>query len=148
MNNTEKVAYIKGMMEGMNFTADTSEKKLIAAIVDALESLAESVYAVEEDTNYLSDYIEEVDQDLGDVESEVFGYDDDEDYDDDEYYDDEDYDEDEEFYEIECPTCGKKVYLDEDMLDLESVDCPKCGEKLELDFECDCCDCDDCDNCN
>ncbi|MBQ7364163.1 MAG: hypothetical protein IJW46_01040, partial [Clostridia bacterium] len=86
MTNTEKVAYIKGMMDGMNFEADTPEKKLISAIVDALEGIAESLNAVEEDTAYLSDYIEEVDADLGDVEAEVFDYD----YDDDDYDDDDD----------------------------------------------------------
>ena len=141
MTNTEKVAYIKGMMEGMNFEADTPEKKLLAAIVDALEGIADSLNAVEEDNAYLSDYIEEVDADLGDVEEEVFGYDDD-DFDDDDF-DDDDYDDDEEFYEIECPACGKKFCISEDMLDLDSIDCPKCGEKIELDLEC--CDCDNCD---
>ena len=43
MTNTEKVAYIKGMMEGMNFEADTPEKKLLNAIVDALEGIAETL---------------------------------------------------------------------------------------------------------
>ena len=74
MKNTEKVAYIKGMMDGMNFQADSPEKKLISSIVDALESMAESLEALEADNEYLSDYIEEVDQDLGDVEQEVFGH--------------------------------------------------------------------------
>ena len=74
MTNTEKVAFIKGMMEGMEFQPDTPEKKLINAIVDALESIAQSLKDVEEDNKYLSDYVEE-----------VFGcYDDDDDYDDDE----------------------------------------------------------------
>ncbi len=146
MSNTEKVAYIKGMMEGMNFAPDTPEKKLISAIVDALEGMAESLYAVEEDTKYLSDYIEEVDQDLGDVEEEVFGYDEDEDDDyDDEDEDEEDDEDEEEFYELECPQCGKKFCISEDMLDLDDVECPKCGEKIELDLEC--CDCEDCDDC-
>ncbi len=85
MTNTEKVAFIKGMMEGMEFQPDTPEKKLINAIVDALESIAQSLKDVEEDNKYLSDYVEELDSDLGDVEEEVFGcYDDDDDYDDDE----------------------------------------------------------------
>ena len=32
MTIQERVSYIKGMMEGMNFEADTNEKKLILAI--------------------------------------------------------------------------------------------------------------------
>ena len=132
MDNAKKVAYIKGLMDGMNFEADTPEKKLLVAIVDALEGIADSLHAVEEDTQYLSEYIEEVDQDLGDIEEEVFGYDDDE-----------------EFYELECEACGKKFCISEDMLELESIECPKCGESIELDLEiCDCSECDcDCENC-
>ena len=61
-------------------------------------------------------------------------------YSDDDY---DDYDDEEEFYEIECPSCGKKFCISEDMLDLDSIDCPKCGEKIELDLEC--CDCSECD---
>lgn len=145
MTNTEKVAYIKGMMDGMDFQPDTPEKKLLGAVVDALESIANSLQAVEEDTNYLNDYIEELDSDLGDVEEEVFCSDDC----DDDCCEDDDWDEDDEeaFYEIECPSCGKKVYLDEDMLDLGTIDCPRCGEKLELDLE-ECGDCETCEGCD
>ena len=145
MDNAKKVAYIKGLMDGMNFEADTPEKKLLVAIVDALESISDSLHAVEEDTQYLSEYIEEVDQDLGDIEEEVFGYDEDEDD-----FDEDDYDDDEEFYELECETCGKKFCISEDMLELESIEGPKCGESIELDLEiCDCSECDcDCENCD
>lgn len=138
MKNTEKVAYIKGMMDGMNFQDDSPEKKLISSIVDALESMAESLEALEADNEYLSDYIEEVDQDLGDVEQEVFGYDDDD------FDDDEDEDDDEDYYEVvDCPTCGKKIVLDEESLNEGKTTCPGCG--TELEFETDCDGCEGCD---
>ena len=57
--------------------------------------------------------------------------------------------EDDELYEVECPSCGEEIYLDDEMLDEEFIECPACGEKLELDIEFDDCDCDcgccDCD---
>ena len=131
MKNTEKVAYIKGMMDGMNFQADSPEKKLISSIVDALESMAESLEALEADNEYLSDYIEEVDQDLGDVEQEVFGYDDDD------FDDDEDEDDDEDYHEVvDCPTCGKKIVLDEESLNEGKTTCPGCGTELEFETDC------------
>lgn len=150
MDNAKKIAYIKGLMEGMDFKPDTPERKVLIAIVDALESITDTIHAIEEDTAYISEYVEEVDQDLGDVEEIVFGEEDyDDDYDDDDDWDDDD--EDEEFYELECPACGKKFCISEDMLDLDSIQCPKCGEDIELDLEiceCDCEDCGECDCCD
>lgn len=146
MKNTEKIAYIKGMMDGMNFEADSPEKKLISSIVDALESIAESLEALESDTEYLSDYIEEVDQDLGDIEEEVFGYEDDDyeddDYEDDDYDDNEDEDEDDEdYYEVvDCPNCGKKIVLEEVDLECGRVTCPSCETEFEIETDCDGCE--------
>ena len=74
MNVAEKAAYIKGLMEGMKFNTETDEGKLIKNIVDLLEDLALSVGDLEDETSTLSDYIDEIDQDLGEVEEEVFGY--------------------------------------------------------------------------
>ncbi|MBE6607383.1 MAG: hypothetical protein E7633_02335 [Ruminococcaceae bacterium] len=139
MTLTEKTAYIKGLMEGLDFKADTPEKKILAAVIDLLDDIAIAVTEAEEDIEYLNDYVEELDSDLGDVESEIYECDDDEDED----FDDED-DDDEDYYEAVCPKCGEVIYLDEDLLECDDILCPQCGEKLicELD-ECDCCDCCD-----
>ena len=40
MELKEKVAYIKGMMEGMEFDTATKEGKLLAAIIDVLDDIA------------------------------------------------------------------------------------------------------------
>ncbi|MDD4124947.1 MAG: hypothetical protein PHW77_04385 [Eubacteriales bacterium] len=81
MNVAEKAAYIKGLMEGMKFNTETDEGKLIKNIVDLLEDLSLSVQDLEDETATLGDYIDEIDQDLGEVEEEVFGYPVDRDYD-------------------------------------------------------------------
>jgi formylmethanofuran dehydrogenase subunit E len=138
MTLTEKTAYIKGLMEGLDFKADTPEKKILAAVVDLLDDLAIAVTEAEEDIEYLNDYAEELDADLGDVESDIYECDDDEDF------DDEDEDDDEDYYEAVCPKCGEMIYLDDDLLECDDILCPECGEKLicELD-ECDGCSCCD-----
>ena len=141
MTLTEKTAYIKGLMEGLDFKADTPEKKILAAVIDLLDDVAIAVTEAEEDIEYLNDYVEELDSDLGDVESDIYECDDD--------FDDEDDDDDDDYYEAVCPKCGEVIYLDEDLLECDDILCPECGEKLicELD-ECDCCDADCCDGCD
>ena len=51
--------------------------------------------------------------------------------------DDDDDDEEEEpvFYEVTCPSCGKTITVDEDVLFYDSIECPSCGEKLEFEFD-------------
>ena len=40
MGISEKVAYLKGLMEGMNLNADSNEGKLFLAIADVLDEIA------------------------------------------------------------------------------------------------------------
>lgn len=83
MELKEKTAYLKGLAEGLEYDKNTKEGKLIAAIIDLLDDMAAEIEGTKQDLDYLSDYAEELDQDLGDVEEYLFGDEDDEDdYDD------------------------------------------------------------------
>ena len=75
MSVSEKVAYLRGLMEGLDLDENSKEAKLFSAIVDALDDVASDMSDLEEDLADLSDYVEELDEDLGDVEE--FVYDDD-----------------------------------------------------------------------
>ena len=116
MTVTEKVAYLKGLAEGMKMDDSTNEGKLLLAIIDTLDDIALTVSDMEDSMTELAAQVDEIDDD--------FDCDDD----------------DEALYEVECPKCGDIICLDEDMLDEGEIDCPNCGEKLEFDFE-DGCDC-------
>jgi hypothetical protein len=74
MNISEKAAYIKGLMEGMKFNTETDEGKLIKNIVELLEDIALSVQDIEDETASMTDYIDELDHDLADLEEEVYSY--------------------------------------------------------------------------
>ncbi len=140
MTLTEKVAYLKGLAAGLDLDKDSKETKIFEAMFDILEDLALTVSDIDEDLAEVEDFVDELDEDLADIEEYV--------------YCEEDDDccccDDEELYEVECPSCGEEIYLDDEMLDEEFIECPACGEKLELDIEFDDCDCgcDDCDCCN
>lgn len=143
MTTSEKVAYVKGLAEGLGYDTQSKEGKILNAILDILEDVAHDIEDLEENTRDLGDVVDQISDDLADIEEIVY----DEDYDDD---DDDDYDDDDDddydgcsgcccgdeepvFYEVTCPKCGNTITIDEDVLDLGAIDCPNCGEALEFD---------------
>ena len=128
MTVTEKVAYLKGLTEGLGLDTGTKEGKVLSAIVDTLDIIAVSLADVEENALALGDEIDEISEDLADVEKIVYGEDEDD------FADDEDEDGDT-LYEVKCPTCNEEITVDGDVLSLGGIECPKCGEKLEFDFD-------------
>lgn len=139
MTLTEKVAYLKGLAEGLALDESKPEIKVIKAMMDILDDLALTVADLEDGMDLISEQLDAVDEDLDELEG--FVYEELDDDDDDCYCDD--CCEDEEFYDVECPACHEVIGIDIDTLEEGSIECPNCGELLE--FECDCdCDCDDC----
>ena len=139
MDICEKIAYIKGLAEGLSLDETTKEGKILTAIIDLLGDITEEICDIEDGCDELLEQIDAVDEDLASLEDII--------YEDDEDDCDCDCDcdcEDDEVYEIECPACNDVIYLDADMLAEEGMVCPNCGTNLEFDFDgCDCdCDCD------
>ena len=156
MTISEKSAYLKGLMEGMNLNTESNEGKMIAAIVDLLGDMAKRVTDIEETTIAISDELDEIEEDLDAIEDFIMDEDDDyDDWDDEEDYydpdddedDEDDDDEDEEpeegfdfgdeettIYEVEC-ACGNIIDFDEEVLESGSIVCPNCGETLEFTFD-------------
>lgn len=144
MTLTEKVAYLKGLAEGLELDKNSKEGKIFEAMFDIIEDLALTVTDIDEDLSACEDLVDAIDEDLEELEEYIF----EEDFD--EFDDDCCCCDDDELYEVECPLCGEEILLDCDMLDEEIIECPGCGEKLELDIDfddcecdCDCCDCGD-----
>lgn len=140
MTIKEKVSYLKGLMEGMNFDVTGDTGKVIKAIVDTLDEMASEVKDICEDIDTLNDYTDEIDHDLGDLEEYVYDDDgcdcDDDDDDDDDYSDDDDDDEDvdddvddKDFIEVVCPECGDTVYYDSTLAGKE-IKCPNCDKMI------------------
>ncbi len=134
MDLTEKIAYIKGLAEGLSLDESKPEVKIINAIIDLLDDIAYDVQDMEELYDDLSAQVDEIDQDLAAVESELFdedgdseGLDDEDDYED--YFDDDDV-----FYEVTCDSCGQTINISEDVLLEGEIECPNCGETIEFDF--------------
>ena len=144
MTISEKVAYLKGLAEGLGIDDSTKEGKIINALIGAIDDMSLTISDLESQIDELSEQVETIDEDLGSLEEDFYDLDDEcgcgcEDDEDDDYLDGD-------LYEVCCPTCGDTVCIDSDMLEEGQTTCPNCGELLEFDLEEDCgddhCDCD------
>ena len=129
MTTAEKVAYLKGLTEGLGIDPEQKEGKILSTILDILEDLAIDQEDLAADIAELDEGLDAVSDDLEDVETVLFG--DEEDDDEDEI---EDWDGETALYECECPACGETVTFDEDVLAKGSIQCPACGETLEFEL--------------
>ena len=150
MNISEKAAYLKGLMDGLNLDTEKAEGKMIASIVDLLGEITKKLTAVEDTTIAISDELDEIEEDLDAIEDYIL---DEEDEDEDEEWDDEDWDDEDEdecdcgceesfeygdedsiIYEVKC-ACGNIINFDEEILEKGSIICEECGETLEFSVE-------------
>lgn len=102
MKITEKTAYLKGLLEGLSIDGNKPEGKLLSAVIDTLDAMAQEVAGLTSETEHLEDYLDELDYDLGNLEADYYEAWDDED---DEDYDDEDYCYCDECDEEDCDGC-------------------------------------------
>ena len=136
MTISEKVAYLKGLADGMELDKeDSKESKLIGKIIDILEDVGLSVEDLESEVEDLGDALDVLSEDVEDLEALVY----------DDWEDDEDDDDvlpfptelGDDFFEVECPSCGEDIVIDESALDAGEVACPNCGDKFSLGFDMD-----------
>lgn len=114
MTNSERASYIRGLMEGLELDPAAKETKVLNAMLELLDDLCVSVEELEDGFAELGEQVDEIDEDLGTLEEDYYGLND----------------------EDECG-CGHCHHGDED--DFEDaqfeVTCPSCGETLEFDFD-------------
>lgn len=120
MGVSEKVAYLKGLMEGLKVDPESDYGKLFAAIVDVLDEVSLEIEDLTDEVMELGDGLDVVSDDLADVEELL--------YDTDELDDD-----DGQVYATTCPECEEEIFFDETYLEDGTIACPNCGAKLEFD---------------
>ena len=125
MEILEKVAYMKGLAEGIGLDTKSKEGKLLKVMMDILDDVALELQDIRDEQADLEEGLDAVSEDLADVETYLYDLDEDE---------GEDEDDDEEVYQTTCPNCEEEIFFDEDILADGSVLCPNCGEELEFDL--------------
>lgn len=124
MSAREKVAYLKGLIEGSDFLGGDAKTKIIwTAVIDVLDGITEDLNTLDQEQAELGNYVDAIDDDLSYLE--------------DEYYDEDE--DDDGSIEIECPECGEVVCFDEDLLyeDNVEVTCFNCGSIVYTSEELD-----------
>lgn len=129
MEILEKVAYMKGLAEGLGLDTKSKEGKLLKVMIDILDDVALELQDIRDEQSELEEGLDAVSDDLSDVETYLYEQDDGGEDEED------DGDDDEEVYQTTCPNCEEDVFFDESVLAEGSVLCPNCGEKLEFDLE-------------
>ena len=116
MNNVlNKIAYLKGLADGLEINK-TKEGNILVNIIETLEESVTEMYQEVED---LAEYVDAIEEDLGELEGFIYGDDlafdefDDDDFDDLDFYDDYD--------DFECCDDG--------------CDCGLCNDELEEEEE-------------
>lgn len=141
MDLKEKASYIMGLLEGSKLDFSKEDNKILKAVVDLLKEMAENVCEIEKKNDENSILIDELDEDLANVEQDL--YNNREDYgccgkggcdcshDGEEF---EEKDVKDKNYEISCSECGRVVELNDEIFENEDIVCPDCGSKINFDF--------------
>lgn len=124
MDLNAKAAYIRGLMSGMEFDANSKNGKIIAAMMDLLEEMASTVTEQDNALDQLYEDVDTIDEDLTDLINVVFDVDD----------EDEESDDEDAMYEVTCPNCGEVTTVDEDALLGDELVCPNCGASFGVEL--------------
>ena len=121
----EKVAYLRGLADGMEIGGD-AQGKLLLAMIETMDEMAGTIDENEEAIIDLDECIDDICDELSDIDECLDALIDDDDECDcccDDFDDD--------FVEVECPHCGETVYFDQDMLESDQeLICPNCNKPV------------------
>jgi NAD-dependent SIR2 family protein deacetylase len=108
---SEKVSYLQGLSEGLNISEGSPQGKIISGMLNVLNEMAEEITTMQQDFDEMKEYVESIDDDLFELEESVL---------------------DDDFMEIECSSCGEKLYVENDIFedddDVIEIICPRCNE--------------------
>jgi len=128
MNNNlgEKVSYIKGLAEGLGLQKeDSKEARILMNIIELLRDIVDAIDELEASQAEQDDFIDAINEDLTDIQNDIYGEDEDLDMDEDTHY-----------VEVTCPHCQETVYFDEEVFEEEDdIICPNCGKPIYEEVE-------------
>ena len=127
MQLSERAAYVKRLIEGLELDPGDKQAKVFKNIAELLCEMTDEIRELEQCYDDVCDQVDGISEDLAGVEDLLSN---------DEpgiCYDDLD-SSDDMAYEVTCPTCGETSYINEDALLEGVIKCPACGEMLELGY--------------
>ena len=116
MDISTKIAYLKGLADGLELAEDSKEGKVISKMIDVLEEMSEAIDELYDTQDEMMELVEAIDEDLSDLEDMLDGE-----------CDCDDCDQDCEDCECEL---GEACHCGLDAEGYMEVDCPECGETV------------------
>lgn len=117
-NLNERISYLQGLGEGMKVLETGPSGKIIVEMLSVISDIVKTMDRFRNDYEDFKIYVESIDEDLLDLEEDIYG-------------DEEEDEDDENYIEVRCDNCGEDVYFESDWLeedDVIEVVCPKCNE--------------------
>ena len=134
MNAKEKIAWLKGLLSGLEI--EGRDAKIYGAVTEALDALATQIEEQNEQIESIRSLYDELEEECAALVEDITALEDilDE-YTKDEDEDDEDEDYAASYISVECPSCSSVFYYKQgESEDDEMLDCPDCGEKFPMGF--------------
>ncbi|GAA0723802.1 hypothetical protein GCM10008905_16870 [Clostridium malenominatum] len=127
---SSKVSYLNGLVDGLGLEEGSKEGRIIKEIVVILQSISEEIDEIKDAQKDMQEYIDVLDEDLTNIEDEL-------------YDEDDSYEDIEDFIDMTCDSCGETIYVDSNILEnRHNIACPNCHKEIEFKSSC-CSDCDD-----
>ncbi len=130
MKLSERAAYIKGLIDGLEPDPKDKQMKVLKLIAELLGDMADEINELEQCYDDVCDQVDGIGEDLAGVEDAI--------YDGDDFQRGIDYgrsgSDDDLVYEVTCPTCEKVINLSETSFNAGCIKCPECGELIEFDY--------------
>jgi hypothetical protein len=126
MSAREKIAYLRGLIEGQNIAENAGMSKFHEALLEAFDSITEEMDEFVSEQTDIRERIEDIEDELLSFDADACSCKDAE-------KDGEDaYDEEEEYEPVTCPACGKDFFYQPDVYDDdEDLLCPHCGKPFK-----------------
>lgn len=122
----EKAAYMRGVLEGVNFNGDEQRKRLWESLIDFCDEVADNIGGLEDSQREFADYIEAIDEDLCTLEKYFYNEGDDSNENQEVSFNSAP---DRSVLEMSCPFCNQGVYFENEAGDYEVI-CPECGKVI------------------
>ena len=128
---TDRVAFLRGLAEGMQLDASKPEAKMILKMLELMDEIAKDNDDLHKQLDELNEYMESIDEDLSDMEEDIYGDMSDADEEEEDEDEEDEEDDDERTVEYSCPYCGEVMVFDVERFDFdEDYLCPNCHKPL------------------
>lgn len=120
----EKVSYLRGLFDGLDIDKKDEQGKMFAAIIDAIDSLADGIEDNEATIDELDECVSDLYDSLEELEEDFYGFLG-------ELDDIEDALDEDDFIEVQCPHCDYITYFDQETLgSRDDIICPFCNKPI------------------